>query len=141
MPQVVQLGRHLGPKGLMPNAKTGTVVTDLPAAIRDAKSGAQVEFRAKGEGEVTVPIARLPKFSHQQILDNMKFFVKEVLKQKPKGMADGDGSSGVTEPWGFPKKDAKAGAKTASSGPQFIQAAGVFCASTPFVPIQAGLVL
>ena len=109
MPQVLKVARILGPKKLLPNPKSGTVVTNLRQAILEAKSGAQVEFRAEGEGVINVRVARVPKLAHQEVLENVKFFVKEVLKQKPKSMSDSGGGTQQSlmpqAPWGFPQKE------------------------------------
>ncbi len=79
MPKILPVARILGPKKLMPNPKSGTVVTDLKAAIKEFKSGGSVEFRAEDDGFVKVVIGHT-QFSDAQVLDNVKFFVREILK-------------------------------------------------------------
>jgi large subunit ribosomal protein L1 len=83
MGKVGRLGRILGPRGLMPNPKTGTVVPapDLPRAIREAKAG-RVEFRVDKTGNLHVPIGKV-SFSEQQLADNMAALMQAVLKAKP----------------------------------------------------------
>ena len=82
MAQVGRLGRVLGPRGLMPNPKTGTVTTDVGKAVREFKGG-RVEYRddRKG-GNVQVPIGRA-SFSRTQLLDNFRAVVDELQRAKP----------------------------------------------------------
>merc|ERR1711879_518384 len=72
MPQVMKIARVLGPKKMMPNPKSGTVVANLKQAIKEAKGGTLLEFRAEGEGEVVATIADTG-FSDAQVLENLKF--------------------------------------------------------------------
>jgi large subunit ribosomal protein L1 len=83
MGKVGRLGRVLGPRGLMPNPKTGTVVpaADLPRAIREAKAG-RVEFRVDKTGNLHVPIGKV-SFSEAALRDNMAALMAAVLKAKP----------------------------------------------------------
>ena len=83
MGKVGRLGRVLGPRGLMPNPKTGTVVpaADLPRAIREAKAG-RVEFRVDKTGNLHVPIGKV-SFSEQQLAENMAALMQAVIKAKP----------------------------------------------------------
>ncbi len=83
MGKVGRLGRVLGPRGLMPNPKTGTVVAaaDLPRAIREAKAG-RVEFRVDKTGNLHVPIGKV-SFSEDQLRDNMAALMAAVIKAKP----------------------------------------------------------
>ena len=83
MGKVGRLGRVLGPRGLMPNPKTGTVVPagDLPRAIREAKAG-RVEFRVDKTGGLHVPIGKV-SFSEQQLVENMSALMQDVIKAKP----------------------------------------------------------
>ena len=76
-----KLGRVLGPKGLMPNPKTGTVTMDVAAAVKDAKAG-KVEFRADKQGMIHVPIGKV-KFSNEDLLKNWATLTEAVLKVKP----------------------------------------------------------
>ncbi len=84
---VGKLGKVLGPKGLMPNPKLGTVTMDVAGAVLAAKSG-QVEFRAEKAGIVHAGIAKA-NFSEQQIVDNVKSFVDAITKAKPSGAGKG----------------------------------------------------
>jgi large subunit ribosomal protein L1 len=86
MPKILPIARILGPKKLMPNPKSGTIVTDLNAAIKEIKAGGLVEFRADDDGRVNIVIAS-SDFVDSEILENMKFFVKEIFKHKPKNVA------------------------------------------------------
>ena len=80
--QVGRLGRVLGPRGLMPNPKTGTVTTDVGKAVREFKGG-RVEYRddRKG-GNVQVPIGKA-SFTRTQLLDNFRAVVDELQRAKP----------------------------------------------------------
>jgi large subunit ribosomal protein L1 len=83
MGKVGRLGRVLGPRGLMPNPKTGTVVPagDLPRVIRESKAG-RVEFRVDKTGNLHVPIGKA-SFSEQQLYENFAAFIHAVVKAKP----------------------------------------------------------
>ena len=83
MAQVLKVAKILGPKKLMPNPKSGTVVENLKEAIAECKAGAQIEFRAESEGLVLIPIG-LTSFTDSAVLDNIRFFVREILKHKPR---------------------------------------------------------
>jgi large subunit ribosomal protein L1 len=76
-----KLGRLLGPRGLMPNPKTGTVTFDLTQAIKELKAG-RVEFRADKQGIAHVPIGK-SSFSEEQLLQNFSTLVDAVLRAKP----------------------------------------------------------
>ena len=76
-----KLGKLLGPRGLMPNPKTGTVTFDLTRAIKEIKAG-KVEFRADKQGIIHVPIGR-SEFTEAQILKNFSTLVDAVLRAKP----------------------------------------------------------
>ena len=82
MAQVGKLGRVLGPRGLMPNPKTGTVTTDVGKAVREFKGG-RVEYRddRKG-GNVQVPIGKA-SFSRVQLLQNFRAVIDELQRAKP----------------------------------------------------------
>ncbi|NCA95400.1 MAG: 50S ribosomal protein L1 [Methanomicrobia archaeon] len=81
MGEIGKLGRVLGPKGLMPNPKTGTVSPDIAKAIKEIKAG-KIEYRVDKEGNMHVTIARV-SFSETQIAENLKVFCEAVMKAKP----------------------------------------------------------
>ena len=81
MPKLGKLGRVLGPKGLMPNPKTGTVTTDVARAVKDAKAG-KVEFRADKQGMIHVPIGKAD-FKNEDLVSNFATLAEAVLKAKP----------------------------------------------------------
>jgi len=81
MPQVRPLGRALGPRGLMPNPKTGTVTDDVGAAVREAKGG-RVEFRADRGACVHVPVGKV-SFSAADLLENCQAVIQALLRAKP----------------------------------------------------------
>lgn len=81
MPQVRPLGRVLGPRGLMPNPKTGTVTDNVAAAVQEAKAG-RVEYRNDKGGCVQVPIGKIA-FEAEDILANAETIVKAILRAKP----------------------------------------------------------
>lgn len=76
-----KLGRALGPKGLMPNPKTGTVTVDVAKAVKDAKAG-KVEFRADKQGMIHVPIGKI-KFSFEDLMKNYATLADAILRAKP----------------------------------------------------------
>jgi len=78
---VGRLGKVLGPRGMMPNPKVGTVTMDVTAAVKAAKGGA-VEFRAEKAGIVQAGIGKA-SFSEEQIASNIRAFVDAVMKAKP----------------------------------------------------------
>jgi len=83
MALVGRLGKVLGPRGLMPNPKVGTVTMDVTKAVKDAKGGA-VEFRAEKAGIIHAGVGKA-SFSEDQIRANVKAFVDAVVKAKPAG--------------------------------------------------------
>jgi len=80
---VGRLGRVLGPRGLMPNPKLGTVTPDVAAAVRAVKGG-QVEFRVEKAGILHAGVGKA-SFSEDQIAENVRAFVDAVVKAKPSG--------------------------------------------------------
>ncbi len=93
MKSVGRLGKVLGPKGLMPNPKTGTVTTDVVGAIKEIKAG-KVEFRTDKTALVHVPVGKL-SFDSQKLVDNAMTVILSVLKAKPSA-AKGKYVKGVT---------------------------------------------
>ena len=81
MAQVRPLGRQLGPKGLMPNPKTGTVTDKVGNAVKEAKAG-RVEFRADKGACVQVPVGKL-SFSAEDLVENANAVVRALIKAKP----------------------------------------------------------
>jgi large subunit ribosomal protein L1 len=80
---VGRLGKVLGPKGLMPNPKLGTVTPNVAQAVKDAKGG-QVEFRVEKQGIVHSGIGKI-SFTDAQLKDNFDAFVDAIVKAKPAG--------------------------------------------------------
>ncbi len=83
MPIVGRLGKILGPRGLMPNPKLGTVTPDVTEAVKAAKGG-QVEFRAEKAGLVHAGVGRA-SFSEEALIDNVRAFVDAIQRAKPSG--------------------------------------------------------
>lgn len=83
MGAVGRLGRILGPRGLMPNPRSGTVTPDIGRAIREIKSG-RVEFRVDRTGVIHVPIGKV-SFSEDRVLQNLGALVDAVVRAKPSG--------------------------------------------------------
>ena len=83
MPVVGKLGKILGPRGLMPNPKLGTVTNDLAAAIAAAKGG-QVQFRADRKGVVHAGVGKR-SFDDAKLAENVRAFVDAITRNKPSG--------------------------------------------------------
>ena len=81
MSKIGKYGKILGPKGLMPNPKLGTVATDIKKAIKDIKTGA-VEIRNDKDGNLASTIGR-KSFSTEKLLENYNHFIESVRKEKP----------------------------------------------------------
>ena len=84
MAVVGKLGKILGPKGLMPNPKLGTVTQDVTNAIKAAKAG-QIEYRVEKEGIVHAGVGKA-SFSADQLVENVAAFVDAIVKAKPSGV-------------------------------------------------------
>jgi large subunit ribosomal protein L1 len=81
MGQVGQLGRVLGPRGLMPNPKAGTVTFDVGRAVREVKAG-KIEFRVDKAGNVHAPIGKV-SFTQEQLEQNFGAFMDQIVRSKP----------------------------------------------------------
>lgn len=83
MPLVGQLGQILGPKGMMPNPKLGTVTPDVKKAVEDAKGGA-IEFRAEKTGIVHAGVGKV-SFDASSLVENIEAFIETIQKARPTG--------------------------------------------------------
>lgn len=81
MSQVGQLGRILGPRGMMPNPKSGTVAMDVGRAVHDVKAG-KIEFRVDKTGNLHAPIGKV-SFAAEQLAENLAAFMDQVVRAKP----------------------------------------------------------
>jgi large subunit ribosomal protein L1 len=81
MGQLGQLGRVLGPRGLMPNPKAGTVTLDVTKAVREIKAG-KIEFRVDKTGNVHAPVGKV-SFKPEQLADNVHAFMETIARAKP----------------------------------------------------------
>jgi large subunit ribosomal protein L1 len=81
MGQLGQLGRILGPRGLMPNPKAGTVTMDVTKAVREIKAG-KIEFRVDKTGNVHAPIGKT-SFTAEQLAENLTTFMDTIVRAKP----------------------------------------------------------
>ena len=81
MGQVGRLGRILGPRGLMPNPKVGTVTADVKKAVTEAKAG-KIEFRVEKAGIVHAPVGK-KSFEPQKLADNVRALLEALIKAKP----------------------------------------------------------
>jgi len=93
MKSVGRLGKVLGPRGLMPNPKTGTVTTDVAGAVKEIKAG-KVEFRTDKTALVHVPVGKL-SFTPEKLIDNARTVINSVVKAKPSA-AKGKYIKGIT---------------------------------------------
>src|SRR5213593_1321702 len=81
MRSVGRLGKVLGPRGLMPNPKTGTVTTDIAKAVREVKAG-KVEYRVDKTGIIHVPVGKI-EFTGDQLKENAHVLIDSVIKARP----------------------------------------------------------
>ncbi|HEX3112011.1 MAG TPA: 50S ribosomal protein L1 [Candidatus Eisenbacteria bacterium] len=81
MGEVGKLGRILGPRGLMPNPRSGTVTMDVAKAVREVKSG-KIEYRVDKAGKLHAPVGKA-SFGKDQLVQNVEVFLREVIRQKP----------------------------------------------------------
>mgnify|MGYP003308460429 CR=1 FL=1 len=81
MPELGKLGKVLGPKGLMPNPKSGTVTTDIISAVRDLKAG-KVEIRVEKTGIVHIQCGK-SSFKESELMENIKTIYETIMKAKP----------------------------------------------------------
>jgi large subunit ribosomal protein L1 len=81
MTEVRKLGKVLGPRGLMPNPKTGTVSDDTARAVREVKAG-RVEFKLDKNANIAVPVGKF-SFTQEQLLDNGRAVIEAVVKSRP----------------------------------------------------------
>lgn len=95
VPQIVKLAKVLGPLGLMPNPRGNTICVDLNQAVRNFKSGKNVDFKADLNGKIQLMVG----FSHMEDIDiikNMRAVTKAVLRERPTGAVAGGGQSSPT---------------------------------------------
>lgn len=81
MPKLGRFGKILGPRGLMPNPKSGTVTTDIPKAVKEVKSG-KIDFKVDKYGIIHAPVGRV-SFTKDQLFDNIVELVQTVHKLRP----------------------------------------------------------
>jgi len=81
MPKIGALGKILGPRGLMPNPKTGTVTMDIGKAVQEVKAG-KIDFKVDKYGIIHASIAKA-SFANEAILDNAKELLQTIIKLKP----------------------------------------------------------
>ena len=84
MPELGKLGRILGPRGLMPNPKTGTVTNNIKKAVNEIKSG-KIEFKVEKNGIEHVGVAKM-SFEKEKIIQNISAFIDAIKKAKPSGV-------------------------------------------------------
>jgi large subunit ribosomal protein L1 len=81
MPKLGKYARLLGPKGLMPNPKAGTVTTDIEKAVKEAKAG-KIEYRVDKQAIVHVGLGKL-SFGEAKLMENINAFIESLKAQKP----------------------------------------------------------
>ena len=81
MPKVGPIAKILGPRGLMPNPKVGTVTVDVARAVQEVRAGS-VEFRVEKSGIVHAPIGKI-KFGAEQLQENLQALMEQIMRQKP----------------------------------------------------------
>jgi len=81
MGEVGKLGRILGPRGLMPNPRSGTVTMDVAKAVREVKAG-KIEYRVDKAGNLHAPVGKA-SFAKEQLVANVETFLREVMRMKP----------------------------------------------------------
>jgi large subunit ribosomal protein L1 len=81
MGEVGKLGKILGPKGLMPNPKSGTVTFDVAKAVREVKAG-KIEYRVDKGSNIHVPVGKM-SFDADKLLENVRVLVAELIRVKP----------------------------------------------------------
>ena len=81
MPSLGKIGKVLGPKGLMPNPKTGTVTTNVAGVVEDIKKG-MIEYRADSYGIIHCPVGKV-SFDEAKLAENIKYIVNTIIKAKP----------------------------------------------------------
>ena len=84
MPKIGQVARILGPRGLMPNPKLGTVTLDIAKAVKDAKAG-QVEYKVEKTGIIHVGVGKL-SFDAEKIYENVMYFIRTIQHARPSGL-------------------------------------------------------
>ncbi|HWR01586.1 MAG TPA: 50S ribosomal protein L1 [Chlorobaculum sp.] len=93
MGQLGKVAKILGPRGLMPNPKSGTVTMDVAKAVREVKAG-KIEFRVDKAGNVHAPVGKV-SFDSEKLVGNINSFIKEVVRLKPSA-AKGQYVQGIT---------------------------------------------
>lgn len=84
MPLLGKLGKVLGPKGLMPNPKTGTVGMDVAKMVKELKAG-KVEYRADRDGNVNLAVGKV-SFSDEKLIENVTTIIRQILKVRPQSV-------------------------------------------------------